>query len=51
MKNDPLDLVLKDAYGMPCQDSELFFKEIVIEMIDEVEKTDEKRILEAYRKY
>jgi hypothetical protein len=51
MKNDVNDLELKDSYGMPSSDPILFFRGIVEQMIDSVEKTDDMRIFETYHKY
>ena len=51
MKNDINDLVFKDSYGMPATDPILVFREILEQMIDSVEKTDEQRIFETYYKY
>ena len=51
LKNDVNELVYKDSSGFPASDPILYFREIVEQMIEDVEKSDEKRIYETYYKH
>jgi len=51
LKNDVNELVLKDYNGFPASDPILFFRQIVEQMVEDVEKSDEKRIYETYYKH